>query len=344
MSKPELSSHRNPKSNAILALPEFISEIIHESVPVGRYQRQLETTAVSRCGGSQDDLILDLLPLITCRAAAGDPNKAIPVTTAWQMIRLAAKLYDDVEDGEVGERNAEVNNLATGYLFLAYVALDKLKGYRISRVPFQRVRREFHQACLHTCAGQDVDLITRWNQKTLTPDDWLEVARSKSGALFAWASWAGALVAGASLEEQDCLWKYGLHLGTLVQIADDYNGTWGSPSKSDLSAQQMSLPVSYAFFVANKDERDHLKGILQEVNLGNSTALKTEQDLLTALGAQKFILAAAQTQRQEAIEAIKCDNLYKQHLAILLDRAFPALAQLSLTPHEINPFCTADSP
>lgn len=344
MSKPELSSHWNRKSNNTLSLPEFISEIIQESVPEGRYQRQLETTAVSHCGSSRDDLTLNFLPLITCKAAAGDPNKAIPVTTAWQMIRLAAKLFDDVEDGEVGERNAEVNNLATGYLFLAHVALDKLTRYGISRVQFQRVRSEFHQACLHTCAGQDVDLVTRWDQETLRPDEWLEVARSKSGALFAWASWVGALVAGASLEEQDCLWKYGLHLGTLVQIADDYNGTWGSPSKSDLSAQQISLPVSYAFFVADKDKSDHLKGILREVNLGNPDALAIEQDLLTALGAQKFILAAAQTQRQEAIEAIKCDNLYKQHLAILLDRAFPALAQLSLTPHEINSFCTADSP
>ncbi len=344
MSKPELLSHRHRKPNITLSQTEFISEIIQGFVPEGKYLRQLETTAVSHCGGSLDDLTLDLLPLITGRAVAGDSNNAIPITTAWQMIRLAAKLYDDVEDGEVGERNAEVNNLATGYLFLAYVALDKMIGYGISQEQFQRVRREFHKACLQTCAGQDLDLITRWNQEPRTPDDWLEVARSKSGVIFAWASWAGALVAGASLEMQNCLWKYGLHLGILVQIADDYNGTWGSPSKSDLSAQQMSLPVSYAFFVANKYERDHLNGILREVNLCNPEALVTEQDMLTALGAQKFILAAAQTQRQEAIDAIECGNLYNQHLVTLLDRAFPVLTQLPLTPHETNLFCTSDSP
>lgn len=333
----ELTGYREQKSCTISTLSEFISRIIRESIPNGKYQHRLETTANTILQSSQDELSLSFLPSLSCGALLGDSTKAIPVTTAWQFIRLAAKLYDDVEDGESGDRCAEFTNLATGYLFAAQTALEKLMEYDVPWEPYQRLKNEFNRACLQTCAGQAVDLSTRWDQMVPSPDDWLEVARAKSGVLFAWASWAGALVAGANQEVQDGLWKYGLRLGILVQIADDYNGIWGSPFQSDLFAQRATLPVSYAFFVANNDERDFLKSVLREANQGNPDVLSKERSLLTALGAQKFILAAAMVQRQEAITAIGrigLSNLASQNLITLLDKVFPALVHLPFTPHE----------
>lgn len=335
----EPAGHRKRRPNISFTLPGLISEIMQESIPEGRYQDNLETMAASYCRGSQDDLALDLIPSITCSAVSRDPAKAIPVTAAWQLIRLAAKLFDDVEDGEAGDRSAEVNNLATGYLFAAQAALEKLTEYGISWKQSQRVRKGFNQACLQTCAGQDVDLSARWDRGVPTPDDWLEVARSKSGVLFAWASWAGAVVAGASQEVQDSFWEYGLHLGILVQIADDYNGIWNSPLKTDLSAYRVTLPISYAHFVANPDERDALLGLLREANQGIADAASKGRDLITALGTQKFILAAAQVQRHEAVETIHrlcLSNLASESLSTLLDNTFPALVHLPLISYETS--------
>jgi geranylgeranyl pyrophosphate synthase len=333
----EPACHRKHRPNISLTLPEFFSKVIQESVPEGSYQHNLETMAASYCRGSQDDLALDLIPSITCSAASGDLIKAIPVTAAWQLIRLAAKLFDDVEDGEAGDRSAEVNNLATGYLFASYTAFEKLVELGTSCEQSQRVRKRFNQACLQTCAGQDVDLSTRWDREVPTPDDWQEVARSKSGVLFAWASWAGAVVAGASQEVQDSFWEYGLHLGILVQIADDYNGIWNSPLKTDLSAYRVTLPISYAHFVANPDERNTLLSLLREANLGAADAKSEGRDLITALGTQKFILAAAQVQRHEAVEAIRrlcLSNQADESLYTLLDNTFPALVHLPLISYE----------
>lgn len=272
---------------------------------------------------------------------------AIPITAAWQFIRLAAKLFDDVEDGESGDRSAEFTNLATGYLFAAHTALEKLPEYGIPWEPYQRLKNEFNRACLETCAGQEVDLSTRWDRAVPTPDDWLDVARAKSGVLFAWASWTGALIAGASKAVQDALWEYGLHLGILVQIADDYNGIWSSPSQSDLSAQRVTLPVSYALFVANNDEHETLISVIREANQGQPDALAKERNLLTILGAQKFMLAAAQVQRQAAIEAINrigLSNPANHKLVTLLDKTFPALVKSPRTSHETIPSCLADYP
>lgn len=272
---------------------------------------------------------------------------AVLITAAWQLIRLAAKLFDDVEDGESRDRSAEFTNLATGYLFAAHMPLEKLPEYGIPWEPYQRLKKEFNRACLETCAGQAVDLSTRWDRAVPTPDDWLDVARAKSGALFAWASWAGALVARASTEVQDALWEYGLHLGILVQIADDYNDIWDSPSRSDLSTQRVTLPVSYAHFVANNDERECLISMIRGTTQGQPDALSKERNLLTALGAQKFMLAAAQAQRQAAIEAINyigLSNPANQKLVTLLNKTFPALVQFPHTSHETKPSRLADYP
>lgn len=342
----ELTEHRKSKRRSIvsLKLPQFIAEVVRESIPEGRYQRHLNMMATSYCRGSPDDLKLDLIPSITCSATSGDPTEVMPVTAAWQLIRLAAKFFDDVEDGETEDRSAEVNNLATGYLFTAYAALEKLTEYGISWEQSQRVRKGFNQACLQTCAGQDVDLSTRWDREVPTPDDWHEIARAKSGALFAWATWAGAVVASANQEVQTSLWDYGLHLGILVQIADDYNGIWNSPLKTDLSAYRVTLPISYAHFVANHNERIALLSLLKEANLGIADATSRGRDLITALGTQKFILAAALVQRHEAFEAIRricLSNLSSQKLFTLVDKTFPALVHLPFTPYETGEQCMA---
>lgn len=340
-----LTHHRKQKASDFSRVSDLISSIIRESIPESEYQRRLEMMAAP-IQGSQSDLTLELLPSITCLAAAGNPAKAIPVTAAWQLIRLAAKLFDDVEDGEIGDRSAEVNNLATVCLFVAHVALEKLPEYGISRVQSQRVRKRFTQACLQTCNGQDVDLSTRWDRIVPTPDDWLEIARAKSGVLFAWASWAGAVVAGASQETQVGFWDYGLHLGILVQIADDYNGIWNSPIKSDLSSYRVTLPISYAHFVANQDDWSTLLNLLREANLGIADAATKGRALITALGTQKFILAAAQVQRHEAVAAIshKClSNRANRRLSTLLEKIFPALIHLPLPSHETSTRCMANS-
>lgn len=42
-----------------------------------------------------------LLPYLVCQMYGGSPANALPVMVAWRYLCLAAKLIDDVEDGEV---------------------------------------------------------------------------------------------------------------------------------------------------------------------------------------------------------------------------------------------------
>lgn len=312
----------------IFRLREFATALIRESVAEGDFQRRILITAASIPLSESGDFDLSLLPFITSRGVNQRSPSAIPITAAWQFIRLAAKLFDDLEDSAYGSISSECTNLASSFLFLAYSSLDKLADFRVPKKQLQLVINRFNKACLQTCTGQDFDLKTRWDQMVPTPDHWLEVAQAKSGALFAWASWAGALAAGANEEMQTCFWKYGLHLGILVQIADDFNGVWNASFKNDLSAYRVTLPISYAFYISSDDEKQRLLEILQCAQKEEAVNVSRGQTFLSTLGAQKFMLASAQVQRCEAIEAINQNCLSSQSredMIVLLNKAFPTL-------------------
>lgn len=49
----------------------------------------------------QDAGALPLLPLLTCELVGGDSHVAIPVAAAWNLLHLAAQIFDDLQDGEV---------------------------------------------------------------------------------------------------------------------------------------------------------------------------------------------------------------------------------------------------
>lgn len=242
------------------------------------------------------------LPELACQAAGGDARQAVPVTAAWQLVRLAAKLLDDVEDGDVTSQRAATVNIATGLLFIAHLVLDRVL------VPADRKKRvgdALQLAMLRAVAGQHADLCAQTVIPTaLDPDGWLAIARAKSGELVGWAAWAGACVAMVPEPALDAYREYGAHLGVLLQVADDFNGVWRPNGASDLATGHASLPVCYARSVTQGPPREQLEQALRAATLGNQGAIGVAQRLLTDLGAPNYIRFVARTQCAQACQAL----------------------------------------
>ena len=270
------------------------------------------------------------LPILACEASGGDPCRAAPVAAAWRLVRLAAKLFDDVEDGEPNGQPAEAINLATGLLFVARLALNELAAREIDLDLVRCLDRALNRAMLRACAGQHGDLVaSQVGMASIDPEAWLEIALAKSGELLAWAAWAGALVAGADEHILACYRKYGSHLGVLLQVADDFNGVWHPEGTSDLAAGRPTLPVCYGLSVAEARERDFLQALLEQAVEGDDAAEAQARQLLVDLGAQAYLLVVGQVQRRQALEALRsagCASPAGQQLVALLDRVLPALS------------------
>ena len=314
--------------------------MVLDRIPGGVFRERLSelVTSYYQLSAQEPAVYFDFLPAFISQALFPECiNRTIPITAAWQLIRLAAKLYDDVEDGAVCNGLPETINLATGCLFAAQLALIRLSDFGISQRQAAQLINRFAQACLATCAGQQADLSASGENLSLDPDGWLENASLKSGALFAWAAWAGAAIVCDDESITPQFEAFGRHLGILVQIADDYNDLWGKVDSGDLAHEKSGLPLCYARLVARAVERETLERCLSASSQGDLKAMQKVQDIVKDLGGQRYLLSAAWLERQRAacaLEGLPFLTEIKGEVLALFDKAFPALTHLPYEPEK----------
>lgn len=268
---------------------------------------------------------LSVLPLLTCEAAGGDSDQAIPLMACWQLLRLSAKLLDDVVDVESAYPTPQAIDFAVGLLFLAPLVLEELQSRGVPASRVEGLTRSLYQTSLRACAGQHAE-ITSHND--IDPDGWLIAARTKSGEPCAWAAWAGAMVAGANEQTLADFRNFGLHLGILLQVADDFNGIWRPSKFSDLRSGQLNLAVCYARFVAKGEQREFLGTLLKNAISGDDTAESEIRQFLIETGAQAYMLVVGGEQRQQALAALQRNDRPCPALVSLLDQIWPILADV----------------
>lgn len=305
-----------------------IDQTLPRTGPVAAFRTDLNQVLDCRLQGPPDNVSINRLPSLTCAAVGGDPIQAEPVTAAWLLIRLAAKLLDDVEDFDIATGTPLVANVATGFLSLAPLVLRELPTSPNSDVPL-KINLELQGAILKAAAGQHADLRgAQSNTRTEDAEAWLEIAVAKSGELLGWAAWAGALVGGADEQTLGCLRAFGIHLGVLLQMADDFHGIWGSPRVSDLAGHHLSLPVCYARSVLNSDSLERLETLLSAARQRDKAAEMEARDFLINLGAQSYLLTAARIQQRQALatlEEARLDLSESASLVTLMNQIIPLI-------------------
>ena len=154
-----------------------------------------------------------LLPILCCQAAGGDEDQATAIAAAWFLLYLAAKVLDDVEDGDVhqGPWSAmgapQAINAATGLIFASQLALARLPRLGADRELALFLLEDFNHTTLRMCAGQQADLTEgsqtsrrlaeRLNLREveqLPLERYFWIAGAKSGEFFALACRAGARI------------------------------------------------------------------------------------------------------------------------------------------------------
>lgn len=146
-----------------------------------------------------------------------------------------------------------------------------------------------------------------------------------------WAAWAGAMVAGLRETVASNFHEFGVHLGVLLQVADDFGDFWGKINPNDLQSGRITLPTSYLLMVSNEVARAQVIDMVQRSGLGDRDAQERLLRFSIELGSQKYALALAWIERQNAYNALKqaCLNGNRAlGLTALLNEVFPALPEI----------------
>ncbi|PAX54537.1 polyprenyl synthetase family protein [Brunnivagina elsteri] len=243
---------------------------------------------------------LSTLPLASCVAVGGNPKQAIPVAAAWEMLCLAMRILDDVQDQDrpeglwatVGLPRAI--NFGTAVYTMCYELLAKADW---SPELYCIISRKLIQAGLQLSSGQDKDL----RGETRSVEDYWQTIEGKNASAFAWACAAGALCGTNDTSLVEACRGYGYHLGLALQLFDDFEGTWETSGLTDLAQGKVTLPVIYGCNLAH-EQREKLQFL---VNSGQIAAYEFQiRNILDSINTRDFIIWAALKEREQALASL----------------------------------------
>ncbi len=177
-----------------------------------------------------------LRPVLTLMASdmfGGEFQKALPAAMAVEVFHNFSLVHDDIMDDAPLRRGKktvhEKWDINTGILsgdamlINAYQFLEAYDGETLSQL-----FTLFSKTAIEVCEGQQYDVDFE-NRTDVTLPEYLKMIEFKTSVLVAAALKMGAIVAGASVANQDLIYEYGRNLGLAFQLQDDYLDAFGDP-------------------------------------------------------------------------------------------------------------------
>ena len=254
----EMRSELNQEIRAILNAKEETLKIYYGMMHyhMGWVDSELAPTE-NLSNGKQ---IRPLICLLTCAAAGGNWQQALPAAAAIEILHNFSLIHDDIEDMSDTRRGrntvwkiwgiAQAINTGDAMFALAHLALSRLIQRQIEAEIVVKALQRFDETCVQLTQGQHTDMDFE-NRETVTVDEYIHMITGKTAALLSLSTELGALIAGCDDQTIEHYATYGLNLGLAFQVQDDILGIWGDESltgksaATDIVTKKKTLPVLY---------------------------------------------------------------------------------------------------
>jgi geranylgeranyl diphosphate synthase type I len=226
-----------------------------------------------------------LFTLLTCQAAGGDVQAALPAAAAVELIHNFSLIHDDIEDRSATRRGrptawalwgeAQAINAGDAMFTLAHLALHRLGQRGVSGDRIAAALRALDRTNLELCRGQHMDLDFE-GRLDVSADAYLAMIRGKTAALLGCAGYLGALVASPDEVLAERYRRVGEELGLAFQIQDDVLGIWGEaevtgkPVADDVRSRKKSLPIVFVLGQAGTSGAERLRALYAQETLSEA--------------------------------------------------------------------------
>ncbi len=268
-----------------------------------------------------------LLTLASARMCAYSGSRHVKLAACVEFIHTATLLHDDVVDESVLRRGLASANAIFGNK--ASVLVGDFLFARAFQLMVEdgslEVLAILSKAAATIAEGEVLQLVTQ-NDLSTSEDQYLDVVRGKTAALFAAACEVGAVVADRPAAETRALFDYGMNLGVAFQLVDDAldyaadEAKLGKTVGDDFREGKLTLPVIVAFRDGDAETRAFwARTIEEQVQLGPD--LDHALALMEGCGAIKATLGRASRFAQSAKQSLLVfpDSAYRRSLAAVAD-------------------------
>ncbi|MGO1751814.1 MAG: polyprenyl synthetase family protein [Psychroflexus sp.] len=270
--------------------------------------------------------IRPILVLISADLFAGKADEAMNAALAVEIFHNFSLVHDDIMDAAPLRRGQstvhEKWDTNTGILSgdaMLITAYQLFEAYPVAQ--FKPLAQLFSKTALEVCEGQqyDIDFET---QTDVEIDAYLKMIEYKTAVLVGAALQMGAIVAGATEEQQAYIYEFGRLLGIAFQIKDDYLDVFGDSAEfgKQLGGDIIENKKTYLYLKALEGDKQgqlqHLFSITPEDPAAKIESVKRIYDIS---GAADFTLQEIKKYTHQAFESLDKLDLSADRKAYLKD-------------------------
>lgn len=257
-----------------------------------------------------------VLMLLTCDALGGDFNHALNQAVGLEYFHNFTLLHDDVMDKADLRRGKPTvhckwdDNTAilSGDAMLTLATQFMAKSLNGDRL--KRILEVYNETAMEIYEGQQYDMDYE-EREDVTIDEYINMIRLKTSVLFGCACKIGAIIAHATEDTQNEIYKFGVNLGLAFQLQDDYLDvygdceTFGKELGGDILNRKRTFMLISAYQKANKEQTDRLDALFS-INdpEHNAEKIKGVKDLYNELSIPELVNHKIENYMNIAIESL----------------------------------------
>lgn len=271
---------------------EFLASLPYERKPKSLYE---PIRYVLSMGGKR---IRPTLMLLGYNLFKDNPEKILMNAVALETYHNYTLLHDDLMDNadlrrghETVHKKWDANTAilsGDSMLVLAYERMAQCDEKHLAKV-----LKLFTTTALEIGEGQQFDMEFE-NRNDVKEEEYIEMIRLKTSVLLACALKMGAILADASDEDAENLYKFGEQIGLAFQLQDDYLDVYGDTKVfgkeigGDITSNKKTYMLINAFNLANDTQRAELQKWVDAKDFDRAEKVAAVTRLYNEIGIDKL--------------------------------------------------------
>lgn len=306
---------------------DYLEQLPYDRRPASLYE---PIRYVLSMGGKR---IRPVLMLLSYNLFKEDPETILMPACALETYHNYTLLHDDLMDNADLRRGHETVHkkwnantaILSGdsMLVLAYQRMQQCSSDKMAEV-----LALFTETALEIGEGQEYDMAFE-HRDDVSEEEYIEMIRLKTSVLLACALKIGAILAGASKEDADNLYRFGEQIGLAFQLQDDFLDVYGDTRVfgkaigGDITSNKKTFMLINALNHANDEQRRQLESWISDTKFDRDEKVAAVTRLYNEIGIDRMAqdkIAYYFEQSRKYLQAVSVDESRKAELAAYAQR------------------------